>query len=50
LINLSDAEGFLLKDGTRVREVTTEAEIENKLLAHLVDKKREETVGGCAQN
>ncbi|MFH0984014.1 MAG: glutamate 5-kinase [Candidatus Omnitrophota bacterium] len=46
LINLSDAEGFLLKDGTRVREVTSEDEIDNKLMAHLADKKREETVGG----
>jgi len=46
LINLSDAEGFLLRDGTRVREVTSEDEIDNKLLMHLVDKKREETVGG----
>ena len=46
LINLSDAEGFLLKDGTRVREVASEDEIDNKLLMHLTDKKREETVGG----
>jgi glutamate 5-kinase len=46
LINLSDAEGFLLRDGTRVREVTSEDEIDKKLLMHLADKKREETVGG----
>ena len=46
LINLSDAEGFLLKDGTRVKEVTAESEIENKLFQHLADQKREETVGG----
>jgi glutamate 5-kinase len=46
LINLSDAEGFLLKDGTRVREVTSEDEIDNKLLMHLSEKKCEETVGG----
>ena len=46
LVNLSDAEGFLLKDGTRVREVTSEDEINNKLMMHLADKKREETVGG----
>ncbi len=46
LINLSDAEGFLLRDGTRVREVASEDEIDQKLLMHLVDKKREETVGG----
>lgn len=46
LINLSDAEGFMLRDGTRVREVTSEREIDEKLLMHLVDKKREETVGG----
>jgi len=46
LINLSDAEGFLLKDGTRVREVASEDEIDNKLVMHLADKKREETVGG----
>lgn len=46
LVNLSDAEGFLLKDGTRVREVTSEDEIDNKLVMHLADKKREETVGG----
>lgn len=46
LINLSDAEGFLLKDGTRVREVTSEDEIDTKLVMHLADTKREETVGG----
>lgn len=46
LINLSDAEGFLLKDGTRVREVASEDEIYNKLVRHLADKKKEETVGG----
>lgn len=46
LINLSDAEGFLLKDGTRVREVTSENEISAKLLTHLSENKREETVGG----
>ena len=46
LINLSDAEGFLLKDGTRVREVTSEDEVDNKLMLHLADQKREETVGG----
>ncbi len=46
LINLSDAEGFLLKDGTRVREVASEKEIDTKLLMHLTDRKREETVGG----
>ena len=46
LINLSDAEGFLLKDGTRVREVTSEDEIDSKLVMHLADKNREETVGG----
>lgn len=46
LINLSDAEGFLLKDGTRVRQVTAEADIERRLYAHLTDRKREETVGG----
>lgn len=46
LVNLSDADGFLLKDGTRVREVTSDDEIDNKLVLHLTDKKREETVGG----
>lgn len=46
LINLSDAEGFLLRDGSRVLEVTSENEIDNKLLMHLADKKTEETVGG----
>lgn len=46
LINLSDAEGFLLRDGTRVRKVTSEDEIDSKLLMHLADKKSEETVGG----
>lgn len=46
LINLSDADGFLLRDGTCLREVTSESEIENKLYAHLTDRKREETVGG----
>ncbi|HOW59713.1 MAG TPA: glutamate 5-kinase [Candidatus Omnitrophota bacterium] len=46
LINLSDAEGFLLTDGTRVRQVTSESDIDSKLLMHLVDKSSEETVGG----
>lgn len=46
LVNLSDAEGFLLRDGSRVREVASEDEIDNKLLWHLSEKKREETVGG----
>ncbi|MBU9888574.1 MAG: glutamate 5-kinase [Candidatus Omnitrophica bacterium] len=46
LINLSDAAGFLLRDGTRVRVVSAESEIDHKLMAHLTDRKREETVGG----
>lgn len=48
LINLSDAEGFLLRDGTRVREVSSEDEIDTKLLMHLTDRKREETIGGMS--
>ena len=46
LVNLSDVEGFFLKDGSRVREVPSEDHINNKLIMHLKDKKKEETVGG----
>lgn len=45
LIILSDVEGFYLKDGSRVRVVEGWRQIE-KLIPHLQDKRRENTVGG----
>ncbi|MBI3316544.1 MAG: glutamate 5-kinase [Candidatus Omnitrophica bacterium] len=46
LIILSDVDGFYLRDGSRVREVHSEKDIENNLIGHLSDKRREVTVGG----
>lgn len=46
LIILSDVDGFYLRDGSRVREVASEAEIDNHLVRHLRDSKKEKTVGG----
>ncbi len=44
LIILSDVDGFFLKDGSRIREVASE--IDNELVRHLRDSKKEKTVGG----
>lgn len=46
LIILSDVDGFYLKDGSRLREVHSEKDIENNLMKHLSDKRKEQTVGG----
>jgi len=46
LVILSDVDGFFLKDGTRVREVTSVEEIDNQLVRHIRDTKKERTVGG----
>ena len=46
LIILSDVEGFFLRNGTRVREVHSIAEIDHELVRHLKDKKKAKTVGG----
>lgn len=46
LIILSDVDGFFLKDGSRVREVSSEDEIDKELMKHIKDKKKEQTVGG----
>lgn len=46
LIILSDVDGFFLKDGSRVREVKSESEIDNELVGHLKDVRKETTVGG----
>lgn len=46
LIILSDVDGFYLRDGSRIREVASEAEIDNELVRHLRDSKKEKTVGG----
>ena len=46
LIILSDVNGFYLQDGTRVPEVHSEQEIDQKLVQHLKDYKKEKTVGG----
>ena len=45
LIILSDVDGFYLKDGSRVRVVEEENQIE-KLTPHLQDRKKKNTVGG----
>ncbi|HTL47488.1 MAG TPA: glutamate 5-kinase [Verrucomicrobiae bacterium] len=48
LIILSDVDGFYLKDGSRVRRVNSRGEIQNELVKHLKDTKKEKTVGGMA--
>ena len=45
LVLLSDVDGFFRGDGTRIREVEGRREIE-KLIPHLRDQKRAETIGG----
>lgn len=46
LILLSDVDGFYLKDGSRIQQVSSEDEIDNELVKHLQDQKKEKTVGG----
>jgi glutamate 5-kinase len=46
LIILSDVDGFSLQDGSRVREVPSEHEIDHELVRHLRDSQTEKTVGG----
>ncbi len=46
LIILSDVDGFYLKDGSRIREVASESEIDNELVRHLKDTRKQKTVGG----
>ncbi len=46
LIILSDVDGFYLKDGTRVRRVFSESEIDTELVKHIHDKVTNKTVGG----
>ncbi|MFZ5801972.1 MAG: glutamate 5-kinase [Candidatus Omnitrophota bacterium] len=46
LIILSDVDGFFLTDGTRVRRVGSELEIDRDLVKHLRGKAGEKTVGG----
>lgn len=46
LIILSDVDGFYLRDGSRIREVATAAEIDHELVRHLRDSSTEKTVGG----
>lgn len=46
LVILSDVDGFYLKDGTRIRDVESEKEIDGKLVRHLRDTKKAKTVGG----
>lgn len=46
LIILSDVDGFFLQDGSRVREVGSEEEIDRELMKHIQSKSGEKTVGG----
>ncbi len=46
LVLLSDVDGFYLKDGSRVRTVSSEEEIDRELVRHLKDSQKEKTVGG----
>lgn len=46
LIILSDVNGFYLKDGSRVRQVSNQKEIDGELVKHLKDERKEKTVGG----
>ncbi len=46
LIILSDVDGFFLRDGTRLRQVNSGREIDQELVKHLKDTKKERTVGG----
>ncbi|MSR77562.1 MAG: glutamate 5-kinase [Candidatus Omnitrophica bacterium] len=46
LIIMSDVNGFFLKDGSRLRQVSSRDEIDQNLVKHLKDTKKETTVGG----
>ena len=46
LVILSDVDGFFLRDGSRIRNVSSAAEIDQELVKHLVDVRKEKTVGG----
>lgn len=46
LVLLSDVDGFTLRDGSRVRQVSSPAEIDRDLVPHLRDIRRDRTVGG----
>ncbi len=46
LVILSDVDGFYLKDGSRVRQVCSEQEIDQELVTHLQDRQKIKTVGG----
>lgn len=46
LVILSDVDGFYLKDGSRIRDVGSEYEVEHELVNHLKDTNKEKTVGG----
>lgn len=46
IVLLSDVDGFYLKDGSRVRKVCSETEIEQELMKHLKGKSNEKSAGG----
>ncbi|MFA6600453.1 MAG: glutamate 5-kinase [Candidatus Omnitrophota bacterium] len=46
LILLSDVDGFYLRDGSRLRQVTSRDQIEGELVKHLKDTRKEKNVGG----
>ncbi len=46
LVILSDVDGFYLKDGSRIRNVESDSEIDGKLVRHLQDTQKTKTVGG----
>ena len=46
LVILSDVNGFFLKDGSRIRQVSSEHEIDHELVKHLQDTRKEKNVGG----
>lgn len=46
LVILSDVDGFYLRDGSRIRGVYSEKEIDTELVRHLKDTRKEKTVGG----
>jgi len=46
VILLSDVDGFFLKDGSRIRLVNSKREIEEELVKHVSDRRKEKNVGG----
>jgi len=46
VIFLSDVDGFYLRDGSRIRHVSAEDEIDGVLVKHLKDKQKIKNVGG----